>query len=554
MRRWPLLFALVAALWGNAPIRAQLLRPHLIVLLVVDQMRADYVENFSSEWTAGLRRLLTEGAWFRQVEYPYFDTLTCPGHATIATGTLPSTHGMVLNVWWDPRKAMEVRCTQDDTTTFVSYGRPVRGSADSAVNLRGANLADQLRAQSSPRARIISFSLKARAAIPLGGHSPDAVTWFDDTGTWVTSSAFTKAPVPEVADFIRRHPVETDLEAVWDRAAPKSTYQYDARAVGATPGAHAASFPHAMRGDSTSPDRRFYDRWQTSPLSDQYLAEMALDVAKQMYVDVAGGTNMIAIGFSALDRVGHAFGPHSHEVQDTLVRLDRTLGTFFTGLDDLVGARNYTVALVSDHGVAQIPEDALAEGLAAGRMTPAQLAEQVERVFRRILGPGHYVAHVVSTHVYLNRGVLERVSKGRRLDAVLDAIRGLPFVADVYAQDQLASAPLDRDTSLSAMARSNDPRHSGDLTLVLRPYWIAYADATTHGTGYEYDTHVPLLLMGSAIRAGQYLEPASPLDVAPTLAFLAGVTLPHVEGRVLHEALVVTSPRPYVPPPFTSAR
>jgi predicted AlkP superfamily pyrophosphatase or phosphodiesterase len=551
-RIFPLL--LVLALCPAAPIRAQLSRSRLIVLLVVDQMRADYIDNFSSQWTAGLRRLLAEGASFRQVEYPYFDTLTCPGHSTIATGTLPATHRMVLNVWWDPRKAAEVRCTQDDTTRFVSYGRTVRGSADSAANLQVATLGDQLRALSSPRGRVISFSLKARAAIPLGGRHPDAVTWFDDVGTWVTSSAFTRAPVPPISDFIRGHPVEADFDEVWDRAAPKDTYRYDATAVGAVPGAHTASFPHALRGDSASPDPAFYERWQTSPLSDRYLARMALDVAKQMHFDTAGGTNMIAIGFSALDRVGHAFGPQSHEVQDTLLRLDVTLGALFAGLDELIGAHNYTVALVSDHGVAPIPEQASSQALDAGRMTPAQLADEADEAFRRVLGPGHYVAHVVSTHVYLNPGVLDMVNRRHALDAIRQGVRALPFVADVYSQDQISPGDADRAGTAAAIARSNDPSRSGDLTIVLRPNWIAYAGATTHGTAYAYDTRVPLMLMGEGIRPGQYLEPASPLDVAPTLAFLAGVRLPQAEGRVLHEALFVTSSRPSVPETVTSVR
>ena len=180
--------------------------PRLIVLLVFDQMRADYIDNFSSQWTAGLRRLLAEGASFRQVEYPYFDTLTCPGHSTIATGTLPATHRMVLNVWWDPRKAAEVRCTQDDRTRFVSYGRAVRGSADSAANLQVATLADQLRAQSSPRARIDPARAAFRSfdalwefvAGPLnaGSFGPNALD-----GTFGPQVVFFKAPPPGQANL-----------------------------------------------------------------------------------------------------------------------------------------------------------------------------------------------------------------------------------------------------------------------------------------------------------------------------------------------------------------
>ena len=234
---------LLAALAVSPPIRADVFRPRLIVLLVVDQMRGDYVDKFQQQWTGGLHRLVSDGAWFRQVDYPYFDTVTCPGHTTIATGTLPATHGMVLNLWWDPRKKAEVRCTQDEATTFISYGQPVAGAADSAANIRVSTLADELRAQSSPPARVISFSLKSRAAVGLGGHKPDAVTWFDDSGTWVTSSAFAKALVPEVADFVRRHPVEADFNKTWDLALPQSAY-CDERP---RPARHRVRIPHRFR-------------------------------------------------------------------------------------------------------------------------------------------------------------------------------------------------------------------------------------------------------------------------------------------------------------------
>ena len=291
-----------------------------------------------------------------------------------------------------------------------------------------------------------------------------------------------------------------------------------------------------MKGRSHSPDAAFYERWQTSPLSDDYMAQMALDVAKQMHFGTPGATDLMGISFSALDRVGHAFGPQSHEVQDTLVRLDRSLGSLFSGLDALVGPGNYVVALVADHGVAPVPEQMLAHGIDAGRITPSQFTEQLEGVFRGVLGPGHYVAHVVSTHVYLNAGVFEQLKKHEGLAAV----RGRDQVAAVRCR-RLHPRPdrgdaARRNSIKGAIARSDDPRRSGDLTILLLPYWIAYASATTHGTVYGYDTRVPMLLMGR-ICPGQYLAPARPLDLAPTLAFLAGVTLPRAEGRVLVEGL-----------------
>ena len=229
---------LIVALMTNVvatPLAGQQSRPRLIVLLVVDQFRGDYVDKFQQQWTGGLHRLVTDGAWFRQVDYPYFNTVTCSGHATIGTGSLPSTHGMVANTWWDRERHTEVRCTQDTSTKLISYGKPVSGVGDSAANLRTSTLSDELRAQLSPAARVLGFSLKARAAIPMAGHRPDAVAWFDDSGAWVTSTAFSNARVPEVADFVRRHPVEDDYGKTWEPSLPANAYLFEDPAVGVHP-------------------------------------------------------------------------------------------------------------------------------------------------------------------------------------------------------------------------------------------------------------------------------------------------------------------------------
>src|SRR5262245_30959195 len=220
-------------------------RPRLIVLLMVDQMRGDYVDKFGSQWSGGLKRLVSSGAWFRQADYPYFDTVTCAGHTTVATGTLPWRHGMIMNEWWDRARNKEVTCTDDPHVSPVSYGKPVTGEGDSAAPIRVSTFADELRAQLDPVARVISFSLKARAAIPLGGRRPNAVAWFDDSGTFVTSTAFATAPNPIVADFIKRHPVETDTGKVWVRSLPASAYLYEETALGAhLPDGMSAAFPH----------------------------------------------------------------------------------------------------------------------------------------------------------------------------------------------------------------------------------------------------------------------------------------------------------------------
>src|SRR5215510_15165330 len=225
----------VAALWAATPVAAPPPErtPKLVVLLMVDQFRADYVERFHAQWTQGLKRLITDGAWFRQASYPYANTVTCAGHASVSTGTVPATHGLILNSWWDRDSSATVTCTADRSVTNLGYGGPVSGG-DSLASLRTTTLADELRAQLSPASHSAAFSLKARAAAPLAGKHPDAVVWFDDSGTWTTSTAFSSALVPQVSEFIAAHPVEADFGKRWERTLTKSAYLFEDAAVGVT--------------------------------------------------------------------------------------------------------------------------------------------------------------------------------------------------------------------------------------------------------------------------------------------------------------------------------
>jgi len=504
--------------------------PRLVVLLVVDQLRADYVDKLQHQWTSGLHRLVAEGAWFRQAEYPYFNAATCAGHASVSTGTTPAIHGMILNQWWDRDSQSSVACADDASVKIISYGNPVAVAGESAARLLAPTLADELRAQLSPAARVIAFSLKARSAVTLGGQHPDAVAWFADQRAWVTSTAFSPGPVPEVADFISHHPVEQDFGKVWDRTLPKNVYLYEDPAVGIIGGPEVTTgFPHIVRN---------YAHWQSSPYADEYLAQMALDVATRMRLGAAGRTDMIAIGFSTLDFVGHSYGPNSHEIQDVLIRLDRALGGFFAGVDRLVGSGNYVVALTGDHGVAPVPERARLFGLDSGRVPGLAIVSAGEQAAVRALGRGKYVSRLELPDLYFEPGVYDKLRRQpSALESVRDAIKSVTGVTTTYTRDEIEQGRFGEDAVGRQIANGHLAARSGDITVVLRPYWMTAPAGTTHGTGYSYDTRVPLLMMGKGIRRGEYLAPASPLDIAPTLAFLAGITLPRAQGRILTDAL-----------------
>lgn len=522
-------------------------RPKLVVLLVVDQMRGDYVDKFQGQWTGGLKRLVKEGAWFREAAYPYAATETCVGHATISTGALPTTHGMVANAWWERDSQKMVTCTFDPNKSNIAYGGgTATAGGDSAWRMRVPAYAEELRFQSGGATRIVTFSLKARAAITMAGHKADAVNWFEN-GSWTTSSAY--GTMPFVENFAKANPVQADLGKKWELSLPKNSYFYDEKAIGAVaPGGWELTFPHTLHGGSTSggPDAAFYQQWATSPYADTYLTKMAENAVDQLGLGKSGGTDFLGVSYSSVDYVGHSFGPHSWEIQDVLIRLDKDLGELFAHLDAKVGRGNYVVALSADHGVVPTPEDMQKTGADAGVLHVPEIQAKIEKALEPFNYTKPAVARVASSDVYFSTGIYERLKADPpAMRAVLDGIRSVPGVAEVYRAEELQDRPATQSPIRRAEAASYFPGRSGDLTIVPKPYWLASGGpagrprdyGTGHGTPYYYDQHVPVLLMGWGIAQGEYFGRATPADIAPTLAALTGVTLSSRDGRVLAEAL-----------------
>ena len=514
------------------------IKPKLVVLISVDQMRGDYIDRFRHQWSKGLHRLVTDGAWFRQADYPYYTTVTCAGHASISTGTVPAVHGMVANTWAVQNNSRTVSCTDDESQKLISYdGRAMTGVAHSAANLMSPTLADEMRSQSSPAARVVGISLKARSAINLSGHKPDAVIWLDERdGGWVTSTAFAAATAPFFADYIAKHPMAEQMGRTWDRALPKERYLFEYTKEWRRRTPHVTTeFPHLTKGRGDEVGGAITDAWEASPYSDAYLNGLAFAALDALKLGRGASTDFLGISYSALDLTGHSYGPASHEVQDILINLDATIGLLLDKLDKDLGAGNYVVGLSSDHGVSPIPERLKAEGFDAGRVDTLGLGRAIDAVLGREIGPGAYRTRVVNNDIYFNDGVYLKLTQNpAAMEAVLTTIRKAEGISRVIRKEELsATDPLTRQSFLS-----HYEGRSGEIKIVPRAYWITSTSTTTHGTGHRYDTRVPVLLFGSGIKKGEYLDGAAPIDLAPTLALLTGVTLPDAMGRVLTEALL----------------
>jgi predicted AlkP superfamily pyrophosphatase or phosphodiesterase len=527
---------LLSVLIVAAPLRSQSVSPRLLVILVVDQMRADYLTVFERHWARGFRTLIREGAVFENAAYPYANTVTCAGHATVATGTFPRTHGIVGNNWWDSARWRLVDCSIDSTNAgaHVSYGRPAEGG-NSPHLLTVPTIGEELERQRSG-SRVVVLSLKPDSSVALAGRSGSVVTWFDGTaGAFVTSRAYSASPNPFMADAIARNPLSKELSRTWTLLKSPDVYMNSDAAPGErAPAGRDGLFPHDI-GGANGPDARSVGLWQRSPYSDQYLERLAENLIERMGLGRDDVPDLLAIGFSALDLVGHASGPESREVEDVLAHLDVTIGDLLNALDRQVGRDRYVLALTADHGIPPVPS-----GSRGGLLAPEEVQQRIEEMLRSRGFAGRNSVAVRAPYVYFAPDILPRLRQDRSLwQAIMKAVLDHPGVLRILLPEDLRVTAT--DAIVRAAAFSYVPGRSGDLVVVPRAGWIMQgrnaAAATNHGSPHGYDRRVPLVLIGGGIRNGRFREEATPADIAPTLADLTGIKLERAEGRVLREAL-----------------
>lgn len=537
-RRVVVVFALALALGAASAVSTQTSKPRLVVVLVVDQMRSDYIDRYGGNWTAGLRRLIDRGARFKDAAYPYVNTVTCAGHATVATGAFPRTHGMVSNYWYDRAAGKRVGCTDDPATPIISYGKPADDHY-SPKSLLLPTFADALRAQSRTAPKIVTVSLKERTAITLAGKQSDATLWFNDKAEgFVTSAAYTTSRAPFLEQFFTSHPITADYGKTWTLGLAIGRYQHGDTGTGELPpSGWTVTFPHRLSGKAGSPDAQFYEQWKESPFADAYLAAIAQTAATSLKLGQGQATDYLGISFSSLDNIGHDFGPRSFEIQDALLKLDATIGELLRFLDRNVGDDKYVVALTADHGVSTIPEQLAEEGADSGIIKLDEIRLAIENALAP-LGKGPHVARVEFADIYFAPGVYDRLAADERLmSEVTKAILGVRGIAKVFRADQLAATKPTSDADLRAARLSYFAGRSGDMVTILKPKWIhvagARVTATTHGTSQPYDARVPIILMGAGMKPGSYSGRVTPADIAPTLAKLCGIHMPHAEGHVL---------------------
>ena len=523
-----------------APVPAS--SPKLVVGIVVDQMRADFLYRYEKKYGAGgFKRLLKGGFTCHNTQYDYALTATAAGHASIYSGSLPTIHGIVGNDWYDPVQAKGVYCVEDSSVRGVGHPNalPARFSPR---NLLVTTIADQLALATNFRSKAVGIALKDRSAILSAGHSAKGAYWFDSrTGTWVTSSFYQpQLPAWVEAFNARKLPAEYSQRG-WKTLRPVAEYTEstadDQPYEYKLPGKSASIFPYEMAG----PAGAMFELLTYTPWGNTLTKEMALAALKGENLGKGTDTDFLAISFSTPDLVGHSFGPTSVEQEDIFLRLDAEIADLLKALDSWVGPEGYTVFLTGDHGVMDVPAYWQAHHLPAGLIDPRQLSQTLNQALLAAFGPGNYVQMgSMNDQLYLNQALLRE--KNLSVSAVQQALQSrlttIPGVADLINLRALAQANLP-DEQLRLYKNSYHARRSGDLQLIYQPGWfVGLPVGTTHGSAYTYDRQVPCIFYGWGIRRGETRRSISPSDIAPTLSALLRMLPPSgTTGQPVGEAL-----------------
>ena len=528
---------------GVAATEAPAPKPKLVLTIMIDQFRPDYLQRFRPYFgRGGFNLFLDRGANFAGARYEHGVTSTCPGHAVVLTGSYGNVNGIVNNDWYDAAAGRKVYCAADSLVQLIGVQKEGR----SPRNLIGNTVGDELKLASAGRSRVITVAGKDRSAIMLGGHLADAAYWTADT-LFVSSTYYLK----DLPQWARRFNASGAMASysgkVWERLLPVATYD----AMGADDvvgeenvGARGRVFPHRL-GDLASSVPSFVTSLEYSPFHNDIIADFAMKALVEEDLGRDSGPDLLAISFSAIDRVGHAYGPNSQEVMDIVIRTDRTLERLFAFVDKQVGLANTLIVLSADHGVAPLPElmEALKPGAGKGhRVNPAAITAAVnarlDQRYGKLAAPGWVLYHE-PPWIYLNMPAVER----RRISVEAAEREARVAVEKVTGVEQAITATelrLLNQLPESPAALSFHPARAGNIYYSMRPYWLVEAHETgaSHGSPWSYDARVPLLWFGAGILPATYPGMAAIADVAPTLAFLLGISQPGgSRGRVLSEML-----------------
>ncbi len=551
MRRFFLLFL---GLLLITPVQAQTTeapytKPKLVVGIVVDQMRYDYLTRFWDRYGEdGFKRMIREGYNLKNNHYNYVPTYTAPGHTSIYTGTSPRYHGIISNQWYDKVAGKLIYCADDDDV------QPMGTQADagkmSPRQLLASTITDQNRIATQFKGKTIGVALKDRAAIMPAGHTANAAYWFygKDEGHFITSSYYVEELPQWVQNFNNSGKAKAYLNQTWETLYPISTYTES--------GPDKTDFEGDLRGQTTFPydlkaisqkenkkgEKYEYDLIFRVPFGNSLTTDFALAAIDGESLGQGEITDFLTISYSSPDYIGHKFGVNSKEVEDNYLRLDRDIARLLEGLDKKVGKGEYTVFLTADHAAVQVPAYLTSKRMSAGYVNPTDLNNAVQNFVEQKYHEKGLLSSISNKQVFLNYKKVDSLKLNREkiAMAIRDYLMTYPNVAQAYTRGTLESGAFTGGLIARRIKNGFNPKRSGDVAYEFEPAYYASSSktGTTHGSAYKYDTHVPLIFFGQGINQGQTTRASEIVDIAPTLSALLGIAFPNAAtGTVLSEVI-----------------
>lgn len=502
-------------------------KPKLVVGIIVDQMRQEYLYRFEDRYgNGGFKRLIGEGYMFKNAHFNYVPTYTGPGHTSVYTGTTPSIHGIIANNWYDKKAKESIYCAFDATKNTV--GSDSDKGKMSPHNLFSTTITDELRLSNQMRSKVVGLSIKDRGAIFPAGHTGSAY-WYDNTnGKFITSDYYSEQLPDWMTKFNNRKLADKFLKQTWNTLEDISTYVASGEDMNAYEGKVNKKDP-VFPYDLSKPKNTYW-ALPATPFGNDILLEASLAALDGEGLGADDITDFLAISFSSTDYVGHNFGPNSVEVEDTYMRLDKNIERLLKELDDKVGKGNYIVFLTADHAVADIPQFLVDKKIPVGN-PKWEMKKELGMALSRKYGEGEWVESVSNQQVFLNRQLI--VDKNLSLYEVQNQVSELMLifegVAESYAAHAINQLDYEAGGLKGMLIRGYNQVRSGDVLYSLRPGWLqgGRVTGTTHGSGFTYDTHVPMLWYGAGIPKGTSVKYHPITDIAPTISMMLEIKLPN---------------------------
>ena len=506
--------------------------PKLVVGIVVDQMRYDYLYRYNSLYSEnGFKKLMREGSNFTFAHFNYIPTYTAPGHASIYTGTTPYFHGIISNNWYNKKIKKTIYCTGDKR--FNTVGANNKRGKMSPKRLLSTTITDQLKLSNNGKSKVISVSIKDRAAILPGGHFPNGAFWYDPkTSNFITSTFYMNQLPKWVMDFNKRKLADKYMSYSWKLSYPLNKYEMN------LPDSNLYekdlfhenknTFPHSFDNISFF-DKR--DLIRSTPYGNELLCNFAIDALKNENLGKGKYTDFLAISFSSTDYIGHSYGPNSVEIADTYVKLDLLISKLLKELNNEVGEGNYILFLTADHGVAENPDYLKQHKINSEWVNRKAILDSLKRFSKRKFNNVNVLMNFSNKQIFLNYDIIKflklNITNVRKSYAQY-LRRAFPFISQIFIRDYLTNGTANR-TSSNLILNGFNPALSGDVAFEYQPGFSPGSgdyEAATHGFSYSYDMHVPLLFYGWNIPKQTINKPVYIVDIAPTIADLLHITEP----------------------------